>query len=219
MRRTKAEAEETRSNILSAAERLFYEKGVSNATLDDVAKAAGVTRGAIYWHFSNKTDLFLELYNSVQMPQEDMLAREIEEPGSDVLCYIEKAAGDWLDELAGDEHRQRIFTILLRCAYGEDLLPVLERQQEVDNRHVALLEDAFAKARSEGYLNANWTPQSATKALWWMMSGLCSEWLLFGRRFDLAAEGRDGLKRLFASFRRVPATIDVATSADLQPTA
>ena len=61
MSRTKAEAEETRNSILSAAERVFFEKGVSTASLDDVAKAAGVTRGAIYWHFSNKTDLFLEL--------------------------------------------------------------------------------------------------------------------------------------------------------------
>jgi AcrR family transcriptional regulator len=213
MRRTKAEAEETRSNILSAAERLFYEKGVSNATLEDVAKAAGVTRGAIYWHFSNKTDLFLALYNSVQMPQEDMLAREIEEPGSDVLGNIEKLTVDWLDELASDEHRQRIFTILLRCDYSEDLMPVLERQQEVDDRHAALLENAFAKASSEGYLDANWTPRSATKALWWMMGGLCSEWLLFGRRFDLAAEGKDGLKRLFAGFR--PVTIDMVGSAEV----
>lgn len=34
-----------------------------------------------------------------------------------------------------------------------------------------------------------------------MMQGLCSEWLLFGRRLDLAAEGKDGLKRLFGSFQ------------------
>ena len=34
-----------------------------------------------------------------------------------------------------------------------------------------------------------------------MMQGLCSEWLLFGRHFDLAAEGKDGLKRLFGSFQ------------------
>ncbi|MCV9962063.1 TetR family transcriptional regulator [Pararhizobium sp. BT-229] len=216
MRRTKAEAEETRNSIIAAAERVFFEKGVSNATLEDVAKAAGVTRGAIYWHFSNKTDLFLELYNSVSMPQEDMIAREIDESGSDVLCFIEKTTGDWLSEFAGDEHRQRIFTILLRCSYDDDLLPVLERQQEVDDRHVALLENAFAKARNEGYLNANWTPQSATKALWWMMGGLCSDWLLFGRRFDLVAEGKEGLKRLFGSFRQVPASIDMVAPADFQ---
>ena len=137
-----------------------------------------------------------------------MIAREIEDSGSDVLFCIERMAGDWLEEMAADEHRQRILTILLRCPYGEDLLPVLERQQEVDDRHVALLENAFTKARSEGYLNANWTAQSATKALWWMMGGLCSEWLLFGRRFDLAVEGREGLKRLFGSFRQVPSAAE-----------
>ena len=135
MRRTKAEAEETRLSILSAAERVFFEKGVSTASLDDVAKAAGVTRGAIYWHFANKTDLFLELYNTVNLPIEDMIARDVEQPAAEVLCYIEKSAGDWLTELAADEHRQRIFTILLRCPYGDDLLPVLEKQQEVDDRH------------------------------------------------------------------------------------
>lgn len=209
MRRTKAEAEETRNSILSAAERVFFEKGVSTASLDDVAKAAGVTRGAIYWHFSNKTDLFLELYNTVNLPLEDMITREVERPAAEVLCYIEKSAGHWLDELAADEHRQRIFTILLRCPYGDDLLPVLEKQQEVDDRHAVMLDNAFAKAKSEGFLNGNWTPQSATKALRWMMEGLCSDWLLFGRRFDLAAEGKDGLKRLFGSFRQISATAEV----------
>lgn len=206
MRRTKAEAEETRHSILGAAERVFFEKGVSNASLDDVAKAAGVTRGAIYWHFANKTDLFLELYNTVNLPLEDMIARDVEQPAADVLCYIEKSAGDWLDELAADEHRQRIFTILLRCPYGDDLLPVLEKQQEVDERHTLMLDSAFDRARNAGFLSGNWTPQSATKALRWMMEGLCSEWLLFGRRFDLAMEGKEGLKRLFDSFRQLPAT-------------
>ena len=59
MRRTKAEAEETRQAILAAAERVFFKKGVANSSLDEVAAAAGVTRGAIYWHFSSKTDLFI----------------------------------------------------------------------------------------------------------------------------------------------------------------
>ncbi|MDW5316701.1 TetR family transcriptional regulator [Rhizobium sp. PL01] len=210
MRRTKAEAEETRNSILSAAERVFFEKGVANASLDDVAKAAGVTRGAIYWHFSNKTDLFLELYNTVTLPLEDMIVRDTEQPAGEVLSVIEKSAGDWLEGLAADEHRQRIFTILLRCPYGDDLLPVLEKQQEVDDRHTVMLDNAFAKAKSEGFLNGNWTAQSATKALRWMMEGLCSEWLLFGRRFDLAAEGKDGLRRLFGSFQPVPESVSAA---------
>ena len=59
VRRTKDEALETRNRILDAAERVFGESGVSRTSLEDVASAAGVTRGAIYWHFKDKSDLSL----------------------------------------------------------------------------------------------------------------------------------------------------------------
>jgi AcrR family transcriptional regulator len=202
MRRTKAEAEETRQNILSAAEQVFFEKGVSNATMEEVATAAGVTRGAIYWHFANKTDLFLELYNTVKIPQEDMVARDIEtDQSEDILGDIERVASEWLDVMSIDEQRQRVFAILLRCDYAGDLAPVLERQQEVDDYHTKILNTAFERALNRGQMDARWTPQAATNLLRWTMQGLCSEWLLFGRRFDLPVEGKKGLRQLFSSFR------------------
>ena len=201
MRRTKADAEATRQKILCAAERVFYEKGVSNTTLDEIAKVAGVTRGAIYWHFANKTDLFLALHDAVPLPQEDMVAREIEAEAADTLVILEAAMGDWLDVLAADEQRQRILTIMLRTNYDGDLGEVLTRQKELDERHNVLLELAFSRALAKGQMDASWTPASATRALHWMMLGLCTEWLLFGRRFDLTAEGREGLSRFFASVR------------------
>lgn len=201
MRRTKAEAEETRHRILDAAERVFYAKGVSTATLEDVAREAGVTRGAIYWHFNNKTDLFLALYNSVKIPQEDMLELDGADGHTDALAFIEKNVVEWLDVMERDEQRQRILSILLRCDYSSDLAPVLARQQEVDEHHNGLLVKAFVSAAMSGHLDPRWTPESATQALRWMMKGICSEWLLFGKRFDLASEGRAGLNRLFAGFR------------------
>ncbi len=54
MRKTKEEAQQTRSNLLNAALNVFYERGVSKVSLDEIAKTAGVTRGALYWHFKNK---------------------------------------------------------------------------------------------------------------------------------------------------------------------
>ncbi len=203
MRRTKAEAEETRRKILSAAERVFYKKGVSGTTLEEIASEAGVTRGAIYWHFANKTDLFLALYDEVPLPQEDMVARDIETEASDTLAIVESAIGDWLEMLAKDEQRQRILTIMLRCDYDDEMLTVLDRQKQMEERHSAMLDLAFARALERGQLQESWTPASAVRTLHWMMLGLCTEWLLFGRRFDLAAEGRETLRRLFASFRRV----------------
>ena len=68
---TKEEAEKTRQAILDAALDVFYAKGYSAATLNDVAKKAGVTRGAVYWHFKDKADLLLVLYNEFDVEMED----------------------------------------------------------------------------------------------------------------------------------------------------
>lgn len=61
-RKTKQEAQETRQHILDVALRLFSQQGVSSTLLGEIAKAAGVTRGAIYWHFKDKSDLFSEIW-------------------------------------------------------------------------------------------------------------------------------------------------------------
>ena len=54
MRKTKEEAALTRKRLLEAAVRVFSEKGFTASKLSEIADKAGVTRGAIYWHFGNK---------------------------------------------------------------------------------------------------------------------------------------------------------------------
>ncbi|CDN92658.1 TetR family transcriptional regulator [Agrobacterium tumefaciens] len=206
MRRTKAEAEETRQAILAAAERVFFKKGVANSSLDEVAAAAGVTRGAIYWHFSSKSDLFIGLYESVALPESDLL--DFDDPdlkGLALLAKIEEAACKWLALLAGDEQRQRIMTISLRTNYSDEFAPVLHAQEELDRSQKERLEAVFARAEAEGAFNDNWTAESALDAIYWLIKGMCSDWLLFGKRFDLAKEGAEAVHRLMKGFQRFPA--------------
>ncbi|MCP4578719.1 MAG: TetR family transcriptional regulator [Deltaproteobacteria bacterium] len=59
---TKEQAEKTKENILRGALKTFSEKGLAKARLEDIAREVGVTRGAIYWHFENKVQLFSELF-------------------------------------------------------------------------------------------------------------------------------------------------------------
>lgn len=61
MRRTKAEAEQTRRALLDAALTLFSTQGYESTTLAQIARQAGTTRGAIYWHFKNKADMLSAL--------------------------------------------------------------------------------------------------------------------------------------------------------------
>jgi AcrR family transcriptional regulator len=65
---TKEHAEITRKKVLKAGLKIFSEKGFAATRLEDIAKDAGVTRGAIYWHFNNKLNLFCELFvTSIEM--------------------------------------------------------------------------------------------------------------------------------------------------------
>lgn len=55
---------ESRERIVTAAVRVFARKGFQRASLDEIAAEAGLTKGAIYWHFRSKNDLFFSLLES-----------------------------------------------------------------------------------------------------------------------------------------------------------
>jgi len=59
------QAEKTKLDLLDAALVVFSKKGYSTTRLEDIANQAGVTRGAFYWHFKNKSDVFSELHKNI----------------------------------------------------------------------------------------------------------------------------------------------------------
>ncbi|PWE53547.1 TetR family transcriptional regulator [Metarhizobium album] len=202
MRRTKAEAAETRAAILVAAERMFFEKGVANSTLENIATAAGVTRGAIYWHFASKTDLFLELYNTARLPELSMMDLEkVGVEGVDALNFIEHALYEWIDLLADDIPRQRMWTILIRTNFTEELERVATAMQAIEDSQTELLVAIFERAASTGRLSPAWTPELASLTLKWHAKGMCWEWLLEGQKFDIRTLGRQSVGKLFDAFR------------------
>ena len=73
------QAEKTRQDLLNAALIVFSKKGYSATRLEDIALQAGVTRGAFYWHFKNKSDVFLELHSKIIHDFIDIMKNEIKE--------------------------------------------------------------------------------------------------------------------------------------------
>lgn len=200
-RRTKEAAQETKQQILAAAEEIFFLNGVSRTSLDEVATQAGVTRGAIYWHFKNKVDLFKALYESVQLPQEEIIERSVNEGAPNALKLLEKAILESFSILATDERRQRVFTILTsRCEYVGEMLEFLEHQNNANQRMRGTFVRAFELAKSEGKLAPHWPPKDAANVFMNFLFGLFTDWIRFGRGFDLRKTGGPQVKRLLASF-------------------
>lgn len=70
---------DTRRRLLDAAVRVFARDGYEGATLEQIAKAAGMTKGAVYWHFEAKREVFGALIEEYERNQAELAARDAEE--------------------------------------------------------------------------------------------------------------------------------------------
>ena len=122
VRRTKEEAQETRSQILEAAEKAFFERGVARTTLADIATLAGVTRGAIYWHFSNKADLLQAMLDTLHEPLDELARASENEEELDPLGCIRKLLVRLFQQVALDPKTRRINEILFhKCEFTDEM--------------------------------------------------------------------------------------------------
>jgi TetR/AcrR family acrAB operon transcriptional repressor len=180
MRRTKAESEATRRTILGAARRVFARRGVTRTTLEHIAAEAGVTRGAIYWHFANKTALFNAMREQVSVPIIDrtdfaLLATR----DSDPLLAVERFLRYLMDAVAGDPDTQQTFDIMmLKCEYVDELGPELARQSTRWHELEAKLKNVYTRARRAGVLRAGLPPATAALDTCVFVAGLMRLWLL-----------------------------------------
>lgn len=203
MRRTKAEAAETREAILCCAELIFFKKGLAHTTLEEIAKAAGVTRGAIYWHFQNKTDIFLELFDKVRQPQQTIIDLDaLDSAEADALSFLEKISCNWLDALVADEQHQRLLTILLRNNLADDFAEIQAAKAALEDEQIGILTAVLERAEAQKILDPAWSVQSAATAFRWLMKGMSWEWLLSMHAFDLPTEGKKAVRTFLKTLRK-----------------
>lgn len=186
MRRTKEDAEKTRCAILAAAEQLFLAQGVGHTSLEQVARQAGVTRGAVYWHFQNKAHLFHEMLNQVRLPLEPLAEQLDALDGMASLQLLRDLCVEAMHLIAQDQQRRRIFTILLRrCEFTEDLREAEERHEAFVDQFIALCERQFEQPSVRILLQTDITPRLAARTLHAMIVGLFSDGLREPQLFDL----------------------------------
>jgi TetR/AcrR family acrAB operon transcriptional repressor len=152
VRRTKQEALATRTSLLDAAERLFLCKGVSRTSLNDIALEAGATRGAIYWHFKDKADLFNAMMDRVTLPLEAGF-EPVGLPGCDPLPLLRTGVLRALRRMAGDEQTRCVFEVATQKVEYVDELGAVRcrhiavRQQFLDQMRKALRGSARFRGR------------------------------------------------------------------------
>ncbi|WP_114809180.1 TetR family transcriptional regulator [Paraburkholderia kururiensis] len=206
VRRTKEEALETRNGILDAAERVFFEKGVSRTSLADIAQAAGVTRGAIYWHFANKGDVFTAMFDRVLLPFDELKAASRDPGEPDPLGRIRELCVLCLHGTATDERRRRVFDILfLKCEFVEEMGPVVERHQTNIREALVNIEGGLLNAMSKGQLPADLDAARAARLLHSVIGGALRDMLLAPELFDMADGAERTVDAMLDAIRYSPA--------------
>ncbi|HAA44958.1 MAG: HTH-type transcriptional regulator TtgW [Halomonas sp. 54_146] len=152
--KNRVEAARTRQEIIKAGARVFCRDGIAGATLEVIAQEAGVTRGAIYWHFNGKQGLLQALLSEQPLPFERALPPGVGfADGWQLLCQA-------LEETISDDISRRLYRIMLhkseRVAGGD---PVASRLQQIRSSFIehlcVLLGNAMACGELDRELNVN----------------------------------------------------------------
>ena len=206
VRRTKEEALETRSRILDAAEKVFHEKGVAHAGLEDIATAAKVTRGAIYWHFKDKAELFDAMMQRVVLPAEEMLERAGGGSETAPLEFLRRATVEVLVRTARDPRMQRVFEIAYhKCEYVGDAVGVRSRHIASQNECLRTIEAGFRECVAGGHLPASVNPTVAAMGAMSLVSGIIANWVLDPKGFALARHAEGLVDIYFRGLASTPA--------------
>jgi len=190
-RRTKEEAAATRDSILDAAEKLFVQQGVSRTTLQHIASEAGVTRGAIYWHFDDKGALFNAMMERAILPLEAELELLDQSTSADPLDDLRSYMFAVLRRTVEDPQARRVFEIAsLKVEFVDEMDAVrLRRQHNLDD-WMARAERRIRLAADKGLIKCKTDPATVALAMWTMIDGLIRNWMFDTERFNLLDMGR-----------------------------
>lgn len=190
VRRTKEDALATRHRLLDAAELLFQAKGVSRTSLNDIAHQAGTTRGAIYWHFEDKADLFNAMMERVTLPLEQAFQNLGKDLASDSLDRLRAVIQQALHRIATDSSTRRVFEVATqKVEYIDELQAVRARHIKVRNEFVSHVERGLRLAAEAQKLSLPISLLNAAQGLHALVDGMLQNWLLDPQAFDLTASG------------------------------
>ncbi|MCZ8654037.1 acrEF/envCD operon transcriptional regulator [Escherichia albertii] len=184
-KRTKAEALKTRQELIETAIVQFAQHGVSKTTLNDIADAANVTRGAIYWHFENETQLLNEMWLQQPSLRELIQERLIEGLDSNPLQYLREKIIVGLQYIAEIPRQQALLQILYhKCEFNDEILAEAVIREKM-GFNLRILREVLQACQKQGYMANHLDLDVVTIVIDGAFSGIVKNWLMNTASFDL----------------------------------
>ncbi|MFM9927608.1 TetR family transcriptional regulator [Variovorax sp. H27-G14] len=176
-RHTKAEAALTRTRLLEAALAAFAQDGVRATTLEAVAARAGVTRGAVYWHFADKAALVAEAVDAGRWPLDIGADVSAYQAHAHPLRLLREQLCAQVARCMNDPMQWRSVQLALCLGVRPELPPGAQAHVEhTMARSVVRLVRVMKIAQARAQLRGGLTPSEAGRCLHAMGVGVLSEW-------------------------------------------
>ncbi|TSA33360.1 MAG: TetR family transcriptional regulator [Opitutales bacterium] len=199
-RKTKAEAALTKDRIVTCARQVFARDGVTNTSLEEVARVAGVTRGAVYWHFRNKADLFMAVRS-----QTGLLIQLGQAQGGDPLQRLENGLKQALQRLSDETAAQETYEVMLwKCEYVGEFAQVRDDLLGSGSLFLDDAEALYREALAAGIVAADLDPKTAAVATFCFYAGILKIWLADTRGTILRKRAQQAIAHHIAQQRRAP---------------
>lgn len=187
MRRTKEEAAITRQSLLKAALVVFSRSGYSAASLEDVAAEACLTRGAIYWHFRSKADLYGALLDATAARSTQIVQAAMAQGGrlTDILRRIFVRL---LETVENDPELRAVMEIsLFKSERTPELAEIYRLRQESERALLLGIASAFRQGIVSGEMRGDLDPREMAQAFLALQNGAIYQWLYDPQTSSLAA--------------------------------
>lgn len=178
-------ANETRDRIIASAARVFGQKGFQRASLDEVAADAGMTKGAIYWHFKSKNDLFFAMLDHRFRQDTVPLMGDFEaliRSGGDPLTGLTDMFITGMRRCTEDPEWPRLYFECLSLSRNADVRARLSSFYDA----VCEMSASFTRElKQNGLAPAEADPE--VSAIFWtaLFDGLILAWLIKGEQLEL----------------------------------
>lgn len=187
VRKTKEDTQATYEALLDAAEREFRANGVTKTTLANVAQAAGMTRGAIYWHFKDKSALFRAMCDRAFLPMQALLNELAHAPERDPIDCLRQVMLQMLSQATQDTRQRTVFDILFHRCEKTAELAYLINENEKRAECQAKVEEIVKAAVAQNLLPPDTDTWLVVQSLHAYLMGLIHEWLVAPDVYDLAS--------------------------------
>ena len=201
MKRTKEEAAITREQLLKNALAVFSKNGYAATSLQDIAREAEVTRGAIYHHFGGKAELYNTLIREYSNRGSRIMGKAASEGGG-LLDVLRRVFVRQLQAIEDDHEMQALMELYL---FKTGLVPELEegRQQQIESGVglIEMLAGIMSQGMEQGFLRLDLDPKEMARAYLAFQNGLIQLWLTAPNQFSLKANAESFADILIAGIQ------------------